>query len=362
MNLWAFQSIAHGADGIVHFRWRTARRGAEEYWYGVLDHDNVPRARFHEFKKEGSEINRIGAELLGSKLISDIAVLYDFEAEWAYDHQYFTREVNVRSSLGHLFRAASEMKYNIDFINPDADFSKHKIIFAPHLLLISPDLSAKIKDFVSKGGTFVMAAHGAVKDRDNAMTEQTIPIEGLTDLFGVEVDAFQAYQPPSVGKNALRFTGDGGTLVPVNVFADLLKPRGASVIAVWDKDYMQGVPAATENRSGNGKAVYYGSFFNLDSARHFISRYAKEHKLNPLFTDFPKEIEVTRRTKNGNNYYFILNHSGESVTLKPGSGYFDMIANKDSTAIFTLKPYEYKVLKKVATHNSVSSNYEGLTC
>jgi beta-galactosidase len=44
MRLWAMQAVAQGADGMLHFRWRSALRGAEEYWYGVLDHDNVPRA------------------------------------------------------------------------------------------------------------------------------------------------------------------------------------------------------------------------------------------------------------------------------------------------------------------------------
>lgn len=345
MNLWAFQSIAHGADGIVHFRWRAARRGAEEYWYGVLDHDNLPRSRFHEFKKEGLEINRIAGEIFGSRILSDIAVIYDFEAEWAYEHQYFTKEVSVRSSLGHFSRAASEMKYNIDFIGPDGDFGGYKIIFAPHLLLMSPGLSGKIKDFVAKGGTFVMGAHSAVKDRDNAMTDQTIPVEGLTHLFGAEVDSFQVYQPPSAGKNALIFR-EGGSKTPVNVFADVLKPRGAGVIAVWERDFMQGLPAATENRSGRGKAVYYGSFFNLESARHLISRYAREHALKPLFTDFPKEIEVTRRTKGRSNYYFILNHSGGSVTVSPGGGYFDLIAGREAATVLTLKPYEYRVLKR----------------
>ena len=83
MRLWTFQSIAHGADGIVHFRWRSARRGIEEYWLGVLDHDSVPRARFREFKAEGLEINKIGPEILGSQVISDIAVIKDFDDEVA---------------------------------------------------------------------------------------------------------------------------------------------------------------------------------------------------------------------------------------------------------------------------------------
>ena len=59
MSMWAFQTIAHGADGLLHFRWRTARKGAEEYWNGIIGQDNVPRARYEEFKKEGQEINKI---------------------------------------------------------------------------------------------------------------------------------------------------------------------------------------------------------------------------------------------------------------------------------------------------------------
>ena len=30
LRLWAYQAIAHGADAIIFFRWRTARFGTEE--------------------------------------------------------------------------------------------------------------------------------------------------------------------------------------------------------------------------------------------------------------------------------------------------------------------------------------------
>ncbi len=131
MSLWAFQSIAHGADGMVHFRWRTARTGAEEYWYGVLDHDNIPRARFQEFRKEGEQLRRIGNEILGSRLNSDIAVIKDYDAEWVFDHQYQTAEINLGQEFRELFQAASEMKFNVDFIGPQADFSRYKLIVGP---------------------------------------------------------------------------------------------------------------------------------------------------------------------------------------------------------------------------------------
>jgi beta-galactosidase len=344
MRLWTFQSIAHGADGIVHFRWRTARKGIEEYWEGVLDWDDVPRARYEDFKREGAEIRKISREIFDSKINSDIAVLKDYEDEWVYSHQYLTDEVHVGWAYNDLFRAASEQKFSIDFVSSNQDFSRYKVVFAPFKILMDEQIAAKMKEFVAGGGTLVMSAHSAVKNRDNTMTDQTIPIMGMRELFGVEIESFQTYQPPSKDKNSVRFTD--GTLLPVNVFADMLKTTGAKVIAVWDKDFLKDVPAVTENSQGKGKAVYYGSFFNLDAARYLLKRYAAEQKLHPLFANFPTEIEVTRRTKGKNDYYFILNHKNESVPLRIGNGFFDLLEDKNAPETFTLSPFGYKVLRK----------------
>ena len=76
------------------------------------------------------------------------------------------------------------MKYNIDFINTETGFSRYKIIFAPYLILMDEMLAAKIRSFVEQGGTFIISAHSAVKDRDNAMTDQTIPIMGIAKSLG----------------------------------------------------------------------------------------------------------------------------------------------------------------------------------
>lgn len=343
MSLWAFQSIAHGADGIMHFRWRTARKGAEEYWSGVLEHDNVPRARYQEFKQEGADIRKIGDEILGSRLLSDVAVIKDFDDEWVFDYQYLTREVDLQAEFDDLFQAASEARQNIDFISPRADFSRYKIIFGPHLILMDSALALKIRKFVEQGGTFILSAHSAVKNRDNAMTDQVQPIL-LTDLFGVEVTGFQCYQPPSRKKNAIHV--DDGAPIPVNVFADLLKTTKAAPLALWDRDFMKGTPALTQNRFGKGNAVYYASFFDLEAARYLLRRYAAEYGLKPLLAGIPNDIEVTRRTKGAFHYFFVLNHDDETVAIKPGAGYFDLLENAPAPPSITLKPFEYKVLRK----------------
>jgi beta-galactosidase len=345
MSLWAFQALAHGADGMLHFRWRTARRGAEEYWGGVLDQENVPRARYEEFRREGAQIRRLGPELLGSRVVSDIAALKDFEDEWVFDYQYLTREVSVPAEFRDLFQASSELGYNIDFIGRNADFSRYKILFGPHLALMDPDLAQKIRRFVEQGGTFILEAHSAIKDRDNAVLEQPKPAM-LSDLFGVTVEDFQCYQPPSRKKNALRFAD--GAAVPVHVFAETLKPAKARPVATWDGDFLRGTPAMTENRVGTGRAVYYGSFFNVEAARHLIRRYTAAHNLRPLLPGIPAGVEVTRRTKAPNEYYFLLNHGETPAAIKLPPGFFDVLANTPAPAAITLKPFEYKVLRKNA--------------
>jgi beta-galactosidase len=343
VRLWAMQAVAHGADGLLHFRWRSAMRGAEEYWYGVLDHDNVPRARFDEFKQEGLELQKIGPQIVGSKVHSEIAVIKDFEAEWVFDYQFLTKEVNVGPVYKALFQAASEQRHNIDFVGPEADLSGYKLVFAPQLALMDEALAGRLKRFVEQGGTLVMSAHSAIKDRDNAFTAATIPI-GLTNLFGVELDSFQTYQPPSRQANALRF--DDESRLPVNVFAEVLHPTTARVVGRWEHDYFKDAPAATEQSFGQGKAIYYGSLFDLDSARYLVKRYAGEIGLKPLIKDGPEQVEVTCRTKGGTDFYFVLNHGDSPTTVSVGDGFIDVLTDQPEAASFTLAPFDYRVLKR----------------
>ncbi len=51
LRLWAYQQIAHGADAIVFFRWRTARFGTEEYWHGMLYHDGRTSRRYDVYRR-----------------------------------------------------------------------------------------------------------------------------------------------------------------------------------------------------------------------------------------------------------------------------------------------------------------------
>jgi beta-galactosidase len=342
-RLWAIQAIAHGAEGLLHFRWRSARRGAEQYWSGVLDADNVPRARFEDFKREGRELRVLGPQILGARVDSHIAVIKDFEADWVFEHQFLTREANAELAQNCLFQAASEQRYDLDFVSPAADLGPYQLVFASQLVLMDDALVHKLQRFVEGGGTLVMSAHSALKNRDNAFTDQTIPI-GLTNLFGLSLDSYQTYQPPSQNQNSIRL--NDGSAVPVQVFAEVLCPAGATVVGRWSRDFLKDAPAMTEHPVGRGKAVYFGSLFNLDSARALVRRYAREAGLEPIIASAPEQVEVTRRVRDATEFCFFLNHGEAAVQLNVGSGFADALTSAPAPEQLSLEPFGYRVLRR----------------
>ena len=49
-KMWSYQSMAHGADSLMYFRYRGATKGAEQFCYGVIDADNVNGESFTKYR------------------------------------------------------------------------------------------------------------------------------------------------------------------------------------------------------------------------------------------------------------------------------------------------------------------------
>ncbi len=86
-RLWAYQAIAHGADGVCFFRWRTSRYGTEQYWQGVLDQDSYPNSRYQVVAQMGKELPKLTELLRGSKVVSPVALLVSPDSRWAFHIQ-----------------------------------------------------------------------------------------------------------------------------------------------------------------------------------------------------------------------------------------------------------------------------------
>lgn len=73
LGLWAMQSIAHGADTVMFFRWRSCLMGTEQYWHGILPHNGVPGRYYRELKAFMSAYGGLLRQLQGSMPLANRA-------------------------------------------------------------------------------------------------------------------------------------------------------------------------------------------------------------------------------------------------------------------------------------------------
>ncbi len=62
MRLWAHHASAHGADGIVYFRWQRCLEGQEQYHAGLRKQDGSPDRGYHDATQAADELAAIGGE------------------------------------------------------------------------------------------------------------------------------------------------------------------------------------------------------------------------------------------------------------------------------------------------------------
>lgn len=61
-----------------------------------------------------------------------------------FDHQYLTSGVDVAATFTALVQAASDLRYNIDFVGPAADLARYKVVFGPQTVLSDDDFAARL--------------------------------------------------------------------------------------------------------------------------------------------------------------------------------------------------------------------------
>ena len=102
LTLWAMQSVAHGADYISFFRWRTCTFSTEMYWHGILDYDNRDNRKLAEVKDFYNKLKCLD-EVCGADYTAAFGVLKDYDNMWDMNvdvwHRRWKRRAQKKSSL-----------------------------------------------------------------------------------------------------------------------------------------------------------------------------------------------------------------------------------------------------------------------
>jgi beta-galactosidase len=343
LRLWTYQSVAHGADTVVFFRWRSCLFGTEEYWHGILPHSGEPGRRYEEIKKTIEELRPVMDNFKGSMPEAEAAILYSYDQNWAFQIQPHHPELNYIKHVQGFYKAFYDANIPLDFISEEEDLSKYKLIVAPLMFLITPELESKLEKYVTSGGHLVLTMRTAVKDWENAVIPKTLP-GYLSATLGIEILDYDCLREI---RQQIRWEEISGkdNYEDVQKWCDIITLKGARPLAVYANDFYKNTPAITENIYMKGIAYYVGTELQTGMMDRFVKHISSKAQIRPVMST-PEGVEVTRRRAGGTDYIFILNHNNyaveidveENMAIKVGKGY-------TAGRSVNLEPYEVMLLE-----------------
>lgn len=319
-----YSAFARGVDGMLLFRWRSVRFGAEEYWCGVLDHDNVPRRRYDEVAQVGAELARVGPALLGTHVAIDVAIAatdFDNTNGHAALHFGLPSPDQVAAELhGHFWRAG----YQVGVVHPGDRLDGLKLYLIPHLALIDPTWVPHLEAWVRDGGVLVIGARSGTKDLDNNVVTDLLP-GALRPLVGATVTEYGRQNRPELRPLNLQI---GDQAVSSREWYEVLEPdAGAEVWSRWTTRHQTDSPAITLNRLGEGAVLYVGTYFTGEVGEALLPELVQLAGLKPALENTPNGVEVVRRESDERTLWFAINHNEAPRTVNVPTGH-DLVTDR----------------------------------
>jgi beta-galactosidase len=340
LRLWTYQAIAHGAMGVNYFRWDTANFGAEEYWHGLLNHDRSKSIGFEEIKQTVKELKSLGREMLESSYVANTALVFDLDSDWALQIQPGQSKLTHLSHLISWYASVAAAHAGIDVVRADADLSRYKAVLAPLQYVLSEKQAANIRSFVEGGGLFVTSFRLGVKDESSQIVRTPLP-GLLRDVMGVTIKDYVPIYWEKIGvKFSSPLAGPDGECA---LWADLLQPASASVLATYTEPY-EGEAAITINSFGKGKAVYVGADLDPGSLARVLGTLVKTAGIKSRF-DVPRGVEITTRKAGDRQWIFLLNHSAKSQEATLPGRFTNLLTGTTNEGQVALRPYDVLVLQ-----------------
>lgn len=341
MRRMAYATLARGADSLLFFRWRTCRFGAEEYWCGILDHDNIPRRRYREAAQLGAELKRVGPELLDTSIHLDVAVATsDMEVNDA-ERTYSLGLPPPNKTATNVHNAFYDQGYAVGCVHPADDLSGIGLYLIPHWPLFDPEWAPALVRYVEQGGTLVIGARTATRDLQNNVAASTPP-GVLRELVGAGVEEYGRQNDP--GARSLHFCWEGDRVLSEYWYESLIPDAGTEVLVHWQGRHLDGAPAATIRTLGKGRVLYVGTYFTPQLIEALLPELTRRAGVHPLIPDMPEGVECVLRRNETKNLWFLTNHNEATQRIEHPPEGMNLITETTVAGTIELKSNEVAVI------------------
>ncbi|ROP42113.1 beta-galactosidase [Saccharothrix texasensis] len=292
--------IARGSDGALFFQWRQSKAGAETWHSAMVPHAGPDSRIFREVRALGEAVARL-AEVAGSTVTAEVAVLHDAEAWWASEADGLpSPEPGYHSMLRRAHRALWDAGVVTDFAHPEHDLSRYRLVLAPALPLVTDAGAANLRRYVAGGGTLLLQHFGGVVDERPHARLGGYPAGPLREALGVRVEE---PRPLRQGERVALSDGAHGT-----AWSEYLRLDGAEAVSAYTHGMLAGHPALTRHSFGDGRGWYLSTVLDTGDYGALVQRLLGEAG---VVREWPPGVEAVTRGA----WRFLLNHGGDAVPL-----------------------------------------------
>lgn len=344
ITLWTMQSIAHGADYVSYFRWRTCTMGTEIYWHGILDYSGRDNRRLAEIREVSRKVEKLQAAA-GAEYVAKVGIIKDYDNIWDAKLDNFHSRVEA-SSQEALFRTLQKSHTPFDYVyitdETDAgELEKYDLLFYPHATILTQARISALEEYVARGGRLVMGCRTGYKDINGLCVQDKLP--GLAaGLTGTDIPEY-SFVSPEDGKVYFEWDGEKAEAA---VFNDLLAPAGesAQVLGSYTDSYYAGTPALIRNRFGKGEAYYFGGAFAYDTVCLFLKKLGTAAPWKE-YIELPDTCELAVREKDGELFMFVLNYMPNEVQINLRHKMYELLGENELEGKQALPGYGVFVFK-----------------
>ena len=307
----AWHDIGHGADEVSYWQWRSALNGQEEMHGTLVGPDGQPEPVLSEVTQTAKEFAQTQDAFRGTRVVSDVALLHDYESRWAVNWQVHTQRYDEDSVLRGYYHALRKLAQSIDIVNPDVPLAQYKLVVAPSLNLIPKDRAAHLADYVKSGGHLVLGPRSGLKDEYNALLPLRQP-GYLTDALGGRVEQFYALERNAPVSGSL---GSGEALIWAEQLQTIASDAEVLLHYGGSNGWLDGQPCIITHPFGKGRITYIGAVLDANLMAALAQWMVTSSGVTPAFGPVPDGIEVSRRVGLHSTVFVLINFGADKQTV-----------------------------------------------
>src|SRR5262249_25407237 len=134
------------------------------------------------------------ADVAGSRVAADAALVWDWESWWALELEGRpSADVRLVDQLLAYYAPLLRANLQIDVVHPEADLGRYRFVVVPNLYLVTDRATDNLTRYVEEGGHLVMSFFSGIVDDHDRVRPGAYP-GAFRDLLGLSIEEFDPLQ------------------------------------------------------------------------------------------------------------------------------------------------------------------------